>query len=81
MAEQVSIEQRQQKEMLQDQIEAFLGEIEGSFSGDLTVRARVTVGAMGTVADFFNATVESLQQLVRQVQIISNCGNHHCQRE
>ncbi|NES25737.1 MAG: chemotaxis protein, partial [Symploca sp. SIO3E6] len=67
-AEQVSIEQRQQKEMLQDQIEAFLGEIEGSFSGDLTVRARVTAGAMGTVADFFNATVESLQQLVRQVQ-------------
>jgi len=67
-AEKVSTEQRQRREILTNQIEAFLEQIEGSFSGDLTVRARVTEGEMGTVADFFNATIENLQQLVQQVQ-------------
>lgn len=67
-AESASEEQRQQKEMLQGQIETFLEEIENSFEGDLTVRAGVTEGEMGTVADFFNATIENLQKLVEQVQ-------------
>ncbi|AFY38018.1 methyl-accepting chemotaxis sensory transducer with GAF sensor [[Leptolyngbya] sp. PCC 7376] len=67
-AEETSQEQRQQKEQLQGQIENFLEEIENSFEGDLTVRAGVTEGEMGTVADFFNATIENLQQLVQQVQ-------------
>ena len=67
-AEVVSIEQQQQKEFLESHIDTFLGEIEGSFGGDLTVRARVTDGVMGTVADFFNATIENLQKLVLQVQ-------------
>ena len=67
-AESASEEQRQQKEMLQGQIENFLEEIENSFEGDLTVRAGVTEGEMGTVADFFNATIENLQKLVEQVQ-------------
>ncbi|MGB3508085.1 MAG: GAF domain-containing protein [Microcoleaceae cyanobacterium] len=67
-AETISQEQQQQKELLENQIETFLGEIEGSFDGDLTARASVTAGVMGTVADFFNATIENLQQLVLQVQ-------------
>ena len=67
-AEKASREQQQQNEMLQNQIEDFLGDIEDSFSGDLTVRARVSEGVMGTVADFFNATIENLQRLVLQVQ-------------
>lgn len=67
-AEIISQEQQQQKELLENQIETFLGEIEGSFDGDLTLRASVTPGVMGTVADFFNATIENLQQLVLQVQ-------------
>lgn len=67
-AELASEEQRQQKEQLQGQIENFLEEIEDSFEGDLTVRAGVTEGEMGTVADFFNATLENLQKLVQQVQ-------------
>ncbi len=68
VAEQASREQQQQNEILQNQIEDFLGDIENSFDGDLTVRAKVTEGVMGTVADFFNATIENLQQLVLQVQ-------------
>lgn len=71
-AAQISVEQQQQKERLEDQITAFLGEIEDSFEGNLTVRAQVTEGVMGTVADFFNATIESLQQLVVQVQSAAN---------
>ncbi|MEN9249999.1 MAG: GAF domain-containing protein [Gloeomargarita sp. GXS_bins_116] len=68
-AEAVSQEQRQQREALQGQLAQFLADIEGAFQGDLTVRARVTSGEMGTVADFFNAIIESLQQLVQQVQV------------
>lgn len=68
LAESASEEQRQQKEVLQGQIENFLEEIEASFEGDLTVRAGVNEGEMGTVADFFNATLENLQRLVQQVQ-------------
>ncbi len=67
-AEMASIEQQQQKEHLENHIDTFLAEIEGSFGGDLTVRARVTEGVMGTVADFFNATIENLQKLASQVQ-------------
>ncbi len=67
-AETVASQQRQQKEELQEQISEFLDNIEESFSGDLTVRAKVSVGEMGTVADFFNAMIENLQQIVLQVQ-------------
>ena len=72
IAEDTSFEQQQQKEQLEYQIESFLGDIEDSFEGNLTVRAQVTEGVMGTVADFFNATIESLQQLVLQVQSGAN---------
>jgi methyl-accepting chemotaxis protein PixJ len=72
IAEETSLEQQEQKELLEHQIESFLGDIEDSFEGNLTVRAQVTEGVMGTVADFFNATIESLQQLVLQVQSAAN---------
>ena len=72
IAEEARVQQKQEKEQLQQQIEAFLGDIEESFNGNLTVRARVSEGVMGTVADFFNATIESLQRLVLQVQSGAN---------
>ena len=56
------------KESLQQQILALLGEVEGATRGDLTVRADVSAGDMGTVADFFNAIVESLRQIVQKVK-------------
>ncbi len=62
-------EQQNQKESLQIQLVNLLGEVEGAASGDLTVRADVTVGEIGTVADFFNSIIESLRQLVTQVQV------------
>ncbi len=67
-AESLSDEQRQQAETLQLQLLQLLGDIEGAASGDLTVRAEVTAGEIGTVADFFNSIVESLRQIVTQVK-------------
>ncbi len=67
-AEAISQEQRQQKEFLQQQLIQLLAQIEGAASGDLTVRAKVTAGEIGTVADFFNTIIESLRQLVTQVK-------------
>ncbi|WP_413161764.1 GAF domain-containing protein [Capilliphycus salinus ALCB114379] len=72
LAEEMMNQQQRQKERLEDQIQTFLAQIENSFQGDLTVRAQVSEGVMGTVADFFNATLESLQQLVAQVHQSAN---------
>ncbi|NEO54236.1 MAG: GAF domain-containing protein [Okeania sp. SIO3B5] len=71
-AENISEEQQKGKELLESQIETFLTEIENSFDGDLTVRANVTAGVMGTVADFFNAAIENLQQLALKVKSATN---------
>ncbi len=67
-AEDLSEERRQQKEDLQLQLLNLLGDVEGAVHGDLTVRADVTAGEIGTVADFFNSIVESLRQIVTQVK-------------
>ncbi|NWF58464.1 MAG: GAF domain-containing protein [Fischerella sp.] len=69
LAEKSSIDERQQKEALQMQLLELLSNVEGAASGDLTVRAEVTAGEIGTVADFFNSIVESLRDIVTQVKI------------
>lgn len=61
-------EQRQQKEALQRQLTNLLGQVEEVARGDLTVRAEVTTGEIGTVADFFNSIVENLRQIVTNVK-------------
>jgi twitching motility protein PilJ len=68
VAESVSTEERQIKEALQMQILELLDDIEGVTQGDLTVRADVSEGEIGTVADFFNSIVESLRDIVSQVK-------------
>jgi methyl-accepting chemotaxis protein PixJ len=67
-AETISLDQRQQKEILQQKLVQLLAQIEGTARGDLTVRANTTTGEIGTVAEFFNAIIESLRQLVVQVK-------------
>ncbi len=71
-AEEIAEEQRRQKETLQQQLITLLTEVEGAASGDLTVRANVTGGEMGTVADFFNAIVENLRDIVTRVKSTTN---------
>ncbi|WP_414570238.1 methyl-accepting chemotaxis protein [Nostoc sp. CCY 9925] len=63
-----SDEERHEKEALQQQLLELLDDIEGAAIGDLTVRADVTAGEIGTVADFFNSIVESLRDIVTQVK-------------
>ncbi|MCC5652062.1 methyl-accepting chemotaxis protein [Nostoc sp. XA013] len=63
-----SDDERHQKETLQQQLLQLLNDVEGAARGDLTVRADVTAGEIGTVADFFNSIVESLRDIVTQVQ-------------
>ncbi|MGQ9872811.1 methyl-accepting chemotaxis protein [Leptodesmis sp.] len=67
-AERLSQEQLQKTRSLQEQLVELLSSVEGAARGDLTVRADVTAGEIGTVADFFNSIVESLRQIVTQVK-------------
>lgn len=67
-AEKMSQSEREQKEALQLQLLELLSDVEGAASGDLTVRADVRDGEIGTVADFFNSIVESLRDIVTQVK-------------
>lgn len=68
VAENSTDEERQQKEAIQMQLLELLSEVEGAAQGDLTVRAEVTAGEIGTVADFFNSIVENLRDIVTQVK-------------
>ncbi|HEY9669989.1 MAG TPA: GAF domain-containing protein [Waterburya sp.] len=61
-------EQRQQKEALQHQLAELLSDVQGAAQGDLTVRAKVINGEIGTVADFFNSIIASLRDIVTQVK-------------
>lgn len=67
-AQLVAQEQQQQREALQRQLMILLEEVEQAASGNLTVRANITSGEIGTVADFFNVILENLRQIVVQVK-------------
>lgn len=60
--------QREEKERLQQSVVKLLLDIEGAKQGDLTVRAAVDESEMGSVADAFNTSIRSLQELVTQMQ-------------
>jgi methyl-accepting chemotaxis protein PixJ len=71
----VSQQQQQQTEELQRQLFNLIGDVEGAAKGDLTVRAEVSEGEIGTVADFFNAVIESLRRIVTQVKLATTQVN------
>jgi methyl-accepting chemotaxis protein len=52
---------------LQDNIVQLLSVVSDASDGDLTVRAKVTAGALGNVSDAFNSLLESLQTLIGQI--------------
>ncbi len=52
---------------LQENIMDLLQVVSDASDGDLTVRARVTTGALGNVADAFNSLLESLQSLIGEI--------------
>ena len=64
----VAEQERQRGEALQQELLQLLMDVEGAAQGDLTVRAEINDGPIGIVADFFNAIVENLRDIVMQVQ-------------
>lgn len=67
-AQKLSDEQRSQKEALQMQLLDLLSDVESASDGNLMVRADVSAGEIGIVADFFNAIIENLRTVVTQVK-------------
>ena len=61
-------QQKLAKEQLQKRALELLMEVDPISRGDLTIRASVTEDEIGTLADSYNATVESLRKIVSQVQ-------------
>lgn len=65
-------QQRKEKELLQQGVMGLLLDVEGAQKGDLTVKAQMTDGAVGSIADAFNATMKKLRELLQEVQAVSS---------
>lgn len=65
-------QQRKEKELLQQGVMDLLLDVEGAQKGDLTVKAQMTDGAVGSIADAFNATMKKLRELLQEVQVVSS---------
>ena len=64
--------QRREKDILQQGVMSLLLDVEGAQKGDLTVKAEMSDGVIGSVADAFNATIGKLRELLQQVQKVSS---------
>jgi twitching motility protein PilJ len=67
-AEIVTDEQRQQQQLLQQQIQKLLKDIEKASQGDLTVKAEVISGEIGIIAEGFNTIIDNLRAIVVKVE-------------
>ena len=67
-SEKLAQEQQAKNESLQQELMQLLMDVEGASSGDLTVRSQIVEGEIGIVADFFNAIIENLGDIVQQVK-------------
>jgi methyl-accepting chemotaxis protein PixJ len=61
--------ERSAREGLEQEAVKVLKALEPSFRGDLTIRAPLSESEIGTIADGYNTTIQSLRNLVRQVQV------------
>lgn len=59
------------KELIQQEVIQLLMAVRPALNGDLTVRAPVTEDEVGTIADAYNNTLQSLRAIVKQVQTSS----------
>ena len=66
--EQNAAEQQKQREELEDAVVALMEALEPASDGDLTVRAQLTEGDVGIIADLFNAIIENLKDIAIQVK-------------
>ncbi len=60
--------ERSAKELLQQRAIQLLSTVRPTFMGDLTIRAPITEDEIGTIADAYNNTLQSLRKLVIQVK-------------
>jgi methyl-accepting chemotaxis protein PixJ len=60
------------KEQLQKRAVQLLVAVRPALEGDLTVRAPITEDEVGTIADAYNNTIQSLRKLVTQVKTSAN---------
>ena len=61
-------QQKNTSEKLQKRALELLMQVDPVSQGDLTIRASVTEDEIGTIADSYNSTIESLRRIVSQVQ-------------
>jgi methyl-accepting chemotaxis protein PixJ len=59
------------KDALQHKVIQLLSSVRPALQGDLTVRAPVTEDELGTIADAYNNTLQSLRAIVKQMQAAS----------
>jgi methyl-accepting chemotaxis protein PixJ len=64
----VAQQSQMDKEMMQQRAIQLLIAVRPALDGDLTVRAPITEDEIGTLADMYNNTIQSLRQIVIQVQ-------------
>ncbi|MEL6494340.1 MAG: methyl-accepting chemotaxis protein [Cyanobacteria bacterium J06623_7] len=69
---QAEIKEKSAKEAIQMRAYSLLQEVYEVSAGDLTIRARVTEDEIGTIADSYNSTIESLRDLVNQTKAAAN---------
>ncbi len=62
------IKEKAAKEEIQRRALSLLQEVYEVSEGDLTIRAKVTEDEIGTIADSYNSTIESLHKLVNQTK-------------
>jgi methyl-accepting chemotaxis protein len=63
-----ALQQRQQRETLESEILNLVTEVEGAMEGNLTVRASMDSMELSTVADLFNAVIDSLRDIAVEVK-------------
>ncbi|NMG20765.1 GAF domain-containing protein [Brasilonema bromeliae] len=63
--------ERAAKEQLQREVIQLLSAVQPVLQGNLTIRVPVTEGEVGTIADVYNITLQSLRKIVMQVQTAS----------
>jgi methyl-accepting chemotaxis protein PixJ len=68
LAESLNRERTARENMEQEAVRVLMA-LEPSFRGDLTIRAPLSETEIGTIADGYNTTIQSLRSLVRQVQV------------
>jgi methyl-accepting chemotaxis protein len=71
LQQQAQLDITDEKDKLQRRALELLLEVDPVSRGDLTVRATVTPDEIGTVADSYNSTVESLRRIVLQVKDVT----------